>query len=253
MAPGYGLPAPQEPPQAALPGMPGGGGMIGSAGRSRADAERDALLARKLPEVKFDQTSVSDVIDHLRDVSGSNLVVDWRALESAGVKQNTNITLQLRNVSFRKALETALFLASGDRELLDYQADDGVILVSTAQKLRLAQREGVKAATSASPAPRIAPAAQPPAMGGFVPRGAGAANPFSPPNPQNRRSRTMPPDAPGTDPLPKTGTPKAGSNTPPGDYGRSPSNGGGSFRPGRAPHSANDGESAPEQPSPAKR
>ena len=61
------------------------------------------------------------------------------------------------------------------------------------------------------------------------------------------QDRTMPPDAPGTDPLPKTGTPKAGSNTPPGDYGRSPSNGGGSFRPGRAPHSANDGESAPEQ------
>jgi hypothetical protein len=222
--------------------------MFGSTGRSRADAERDALLGRKLPEVKFNQTAVSDVIDYLRDVSGSNLVVDWRALESAGVKQNTNITLQLRNVSFRKALETALFLASGDHDLLDYQADDGVILISTAQKLRLAQPEGVRPATSVFPAPRMAPGQQPaPGTGGL--RGeAGGMNPFSPSNAQNRRPSTTPPEAPGTESLPKASTPKAGSNSVPGERRSGPSNRGGSSGSARPPSAGNDGESAPAQP-----
>jgi hypothetical protein len=228
------------------------GPVIASAGRSRADAESDAQLARKLPEVKFDQTAVSDVIDHLRDVTGSNLVVDWRALEGAGVKPNTNITLQLRNVSFRKALETALFLASGSSDLLDYQADDGVVLVSTAQKLQRARNEGVKSVRPASTAaPRIAPAAQPaPAMGGFG-RSADGFNPFSPPNPANRRVGDALPDAPSAEPRSRGAAPKAGSDSAPADRRRGTSSRGGSSGSGRAPApSAGDGSNPPSTDNP---
>jgi hypothetical protein len=253
MAPGYGAGGmPQVVPQPVAPPAFPAGPMVGSAGRSRMDAERDALLARKLPEVNFDQASISEVINFLRDASGSNLVVDWRALESAGVKQNTNVTLQLRNVSFRKALETALFLASGDQDLLDYQADDGVILVSTAGKLRRAQTEGVRAVAPASTAaPRIAPTGQPAqAMSDYVPRGGGAFNPFSPPNAANRQAGGTSSDATRTGSVPRDATTRPAGTPAPAERRRGSGSRGGSSGSGRAPGPVNDGEPAAESPSP---
>ena len=85
--------------------MPISGAAMGIARRADADrpsprtvvsdeqieaANRAALasLHKKVPEVKFDNTSFSDVIDFFRDITGANIAVNWRALESAGVDEN---------------------------------------------------------------------------------------------------------------------------------------------------------------------
>jgi len=44
-------------------------------------------LNATLPEVKFDGVSLADAIDFLRDVSGANIIVNWKALEGEGCEQ----------------------------------------------------------------------------------------------------------------------------------------------------------------------
>lgn len=60
------------------------------------------VLNRPLPEVHFSAIKFSDAIDFLRDVSGTNLYVDWRALETAGVKRDAPLTLKVRDIPLRE-------------------------------------------------------------------------------------------------------------------------------------------------------
>src|SRR3982751_5490021 len=56
---------------------------------SQAQATANQALNRLLPEVKFQGQTLKDCIDFLRDISGANLHVNWRALEAAGVGADT--------------------------------------------------------------------------------------------------------------------------------------------------------------------
>src|SRR5690348_18508362 len=51
-----------------------------------------STLARRLPSLSFDQVGLPDVIDFLRDVSGSNICLNKSALKSAGIDENTLVT-----------------------------------------------------------------------------------------------------------------------------------------------------------------
>ena len=69
---------------------------------SAASVVRHQLDAT-LPEVKFDGVGLGDAIDFLRDVSGANIVVNWRALEGDGVSKDTTINVKLLAISLRRA------------------------------------------------------------------------------------------------------------------------------------------------------
>src|SRR6185503_19872463 len=77
----------------------------------------------------------SDVIDFLRDVTGANIFVNWRALEAAGIDRNTPVTARLRDVKFSKALQTILSDVGGGTVKLGYTIDEGVITISTDEDL----------------------------------------------------------------------------------------------------------------------
>ena len=87
-------------------------------------------LERQLPELQFDGVGLSDVTDFLRDVSGANLVVNWKSLEAAGSDRNTPITAKLRNVKFDKALNVILDSAGGGSGRLVWKADGNVLLIT---------------------------------------------------------------------------------------------------------------------------
>ena len=63
-----------------------------------------AHLARTLPAVRFDNTTLKDVLDSIRDVSGLNVRVDWAALEAGGIPSDTAITQNLRNATLGEVL-----------------------------------------------------------------------------------------------------------------------------------------------------
>jgi hypothetical protein len=91
-----------------------------------------ASLNRTLPEMRFDGVALTDAVDFLRDITSANIVVNWRALEAAGVTRDTVINLKLRNVSLRKALTLICSEASGG-EGVTYTLDDGVVEITTTE------------------------------------------------------------------------------------------------------------------------
>jgi general secretion pathway protein D len=104
-------------------------------GNDAAGRAVQAQLDRQLPELQFDAVGFSDVIDFLRDVSGSNLFVNWKSLEAAGVDRNAPVTARLHNVKFSKALNVILDSVGGGQTKLGYTVDEGVITISTAEDL----------------------------------------------------------------------------------------------------------------------
>jgi hypothetical protein len=93
-------------------------------------------LDRVLPEVSFNGAAFGDVLDFFRDVSGANVVADWKGLESAGVDRKTLISYKAKNVRFRSALREILVLAGDAKHPVAYAAGSGVLLVSTQARAR---------------------------------------------------------------------------------------------------------------------
>jgi len=99
-----------------------------SAASANASARRQ--LNTVLPEVKLSGVALADALDFLRDVSGVNLTINWKALEQAGIAKDTPINVRLRAISLRKALDLILPEASGT-EPLTYDLDEGVVEITT--------------------------------------------------------------------------------------------------------------------------
>src|SRR5438132_313815 len=93
------------------------------------DAAKRALNT-SLPTLNFAGVAFGDAIDFLRDVSGANIHVDWRALETAGVGKDAVVNMRLRSVSMRKVL-SLLCNEAGGGTLLTFYTDDGVIEITT--------------------------------------------------------------------------------------------------------------------------
>src|SRR5947209_5991634 len=90
---------------------------------------RHAVLDQKIPEVKFNNVALKDAVEFIRDVTGANIHVNWRAIETAGVSQDTNVNMQLRDVQVRKCLNLLLSEAGAGTTLTSY-LDQGVIEIT---------------------------------------------------------------------------------------------------------------------------
>lgn len=106
------------------------------------DAAMQKVLARKLPEVKFDEVPFVEVIEFLRETTGSNLFVNWRALESTGIDRNAPVTLKLRDIALRDLL-SLLLLQQGAG--LAYKAENGVITIDVPDQPVKASKLVIKA------------------------------------------------------------------------------------------------------------
>jgi hypothetical protein len=73
---------------------------------------------------------MGDAIEFLRDVSGANIHVNWKALEDVGVGKDAQVNVKLRSVPLRKVLDLVLEEAGGGTALT-YYIDQGVIEVTT--------------------------------------------------------------------------------------------------------------------------
>ncbi|HEV8293456.1 MAG TPA: M56 family metallopeptidase, partial [Tepidisphaeraceae bacterium] len=93
-----------------------------------ANEKTKAALRRPLPEVKFENVTLKDAIDFIRDVTELNIYMDWKAAEAAGIAPDLAITLRLRNVPGSEVLRLMLREASPD---LRYRIESGIVVVST--------------------------------------------------------------------------------------------------------------------------
>ncbi len=104
-------------------------------GKGGIDLQMQAILDKRLQELRFDGIALSDVVDFLRDVSGANIAVNWKTIEAAGVEKTAPVSVRLRDIKFAKALGTILSDVGGGNVKLGYTIDEGVITISTIDDL----------------------------------------------------------------------------------------------------------------------
>lgn len=104
---------------------------------SGSDESEIPFMERKLPEVRFDNAPLGDVLEFLSDVTGGRVEVDWKALEAAGYPRTEPISGRLRDVKLSKALETIFRDVSGrnNKPLLAYDYSQGTVKISTLMNL----------------------------------------------------------------------------------------------------------------------
>jgi type II secretory pathway component GspD/PulD (secretin) len=99
---------------------------------SRAARER---LRKVAPEIKFEAMELQEVINRFRTLTGLNIVPNWQALDAAGIAKDTEVTLNLKDVKFEKALQLILDEVGSGETLLTFEIDDGVVQISTKEDL----------------------------------------------------------------------------------------------------------------------
>jgi hypothetical protein len=87
-------------------------------------------LGTVIPAVNFQNVTLRDAMDFLREVSNVNLHVNWKALDASGVTADTPVNMKLRTVTLRKVMNLLLTEASGGATLTWY-LEEGVIEVTT--------------------------------------------------------------------------------------------------------------------------
>lgn len=105
---------------------------------STTPTTRPSALDSVIPELQFDSVPLEESLDMLADKTHANIVVNWPAIEAAGVSRKTPIRVHLWNVPLHTALSVVLQVASNKIEL-SYAMQEGLIHVSTADDI-----EGVK-------------------------------------------------------------------------------------------------------------
>lgn len=106
------------------------------AGESPEDREVRKLLKQVGPELRFDNTEFSEVIDKLRALTGLNIVPNWSALEASAIEKDAEVTLHLTTgVSWEKALNLILDEVGAGEVDLAFEVDGGVISISTKDDL----------------------------------------------------------------------------------------------------------------------
>lgn len=90
-------------------------------------------LHAKISEVRFDNAPLRECFEWLRDTLGTNLHVDWGALEAIGVDPDKTVTVNLRWVTVPRLLRL-LLAESGQGELLTYYVSGNVLTITTKEK-----------------------------------------------------------------------------------------------------------------------
>ena len=99
------------------------------------DLQPQALLDKRLPEVRFQDAPLADVVDFMRDVTGANITVNWSTIEAAGIDRKKPVTQRLRNIQGSIALKEILASVSGPAKL-GYTIEDGLVKISTEEELK---------------------------------------------------------------------------------------------------------------------
>jgi hypothetical protein len=104
--------------------------LLGATSQAFAVSSARAALSGRIPAAKLDNVPLEDAIDFLRDVAGVNINVDWKSLAAANITKETQINLNLHDVSAAKVLALVLSQA-GPGDLLTYFIDQNVVEITT--------------------------------------------------------------------------------------------------------------------------
>lgn len=90
----------------------------------------ERLLEQPVAEVRFENVSLERAIDDLRERFKLNIVVDWPALQIAGVLPSATLHIHLWNVPLRLTLYTLLADDLDGHRELDFDIEDNVLTIT---------------------------------------------------------------------------------------------------------------------------
>ena len=86
----------------------------------------------------YERTPLGDVLDHISQSAGVNMVVDWRSLGDLGITRQTPVSLDLTGVSTAKVLDVLTDDLSGGRDKFGsvyWVVEDGLVRIATGSAL----------------------------------------------------------------------------------------------------------------------
>ena len=91
-------------------------------------------LEFRLAEFRLESQTLNQVIDDLAKKTGENFAIDWAALSYGDLNLSRQtilpMTLKLRNVTLREALDAVIHRLSDDPYQIYYEASDGIITLN---------------------------------------------------------------------------------------------------------------------------
>jgi hypothetical protein len=90
-------------------------------------ANLQKVLAERMGAMNFNNVTLLDGIDFLRDVTGAEFEVDWEALEAAKIDRHTIVAARFNNATFGEVLNSILSSAGSNTE---FKADGGTVRIS---------------------------------------------------------------------------------------------------------------------------
>ena len=92
-------------------------------------------LQALIGSVDYQDDSLSEVLDDLREKSGANIVANWQSLSNAGIDKDTPVSLKLKNVSAGRILKAVVQNLSNSWSPVSYVEHGGIVVIATAEDL----------------------------------------------------------------------------------------------------------------------
>lgn len=102
-----------------------------------SEAALNAALQRRVPEISFQEAPLDSVRAWVAEMTQSNVVILWSALEECGIDRDRPITVTLRDVSIDTLLQVVL---ADIRPRLHFDYIDNVLVIGPAERTRLVVR-----------------------------------------------------------------------------------------------------------------
>jgi len=104
-------------------------------GRLREDDELNRKLEELLPDIRFEEQPVEQVMEFLADLHQVNLAVDWEDLEANGIDRDKAVSLKLRDVTFHTVLDEVLSQLGGSDVMLGFSVGSNLLRIASKEKL----------------------------------------------------------------------------------------------------------------------
>lgn len=96
-----------------------------------------AKLDQRVPQARFADATIEQVVQFVEAISQLNIDVDWTALEEIGVDRSTPVSLNLSQVPLKTVLDRVLDKASPDRlSRAAWAVNDGILQIASDEALR---------------------------------------------------------------------------------------------------------------------
>lgn len=92
--------------------------------------DASAALDVKISEIDFNDMPLDDVINYLREITGTNFIVEWGRIEFFGIPRDTRIQLSLRNVTARTVLDAVCAQLGYNDRYFGYVLQDNIVRIT---------------------------------------------------------------------------------------------------------------------------